>query len=144
MFSKRRSNLDCRRVRRRTLLNLAENVYCGRNVYIGAYQPISIGQNSLIGAYSYLISGNHPFSDIAVPIRLQGYEGSPITIGSDAWLGCQVVVLPGVTIGDGAVIAAGAVVNKNVPAYEVWGGVPAKKSAIEEKFEFEDWFYFNC
>lgn len=108
-------------------LNLAENVYCGRNVYLGAYQPISIGQNSLIGAYSYIISGNHRFSDVAVPIRLQGYEGNPIKIGSDAWLGCKVVVLPGVTIGDGAVIAAGAVVNKNVPAYEIWGGVPAHK-----------------
>lgn len=108
-------------------LILREGVYCGRNVYIGAYQPIEIGANSLIGAYSYIISGNHRFNDVSVPIRLQGYEGAPIKIGQDVWLGCRVVVLPGVTVGDGAVIAAGAVVNKSVPAYEVWGGVPACK-----------------
>jgi len=43
------------------------------------------------------------------------------------WIGCHVVILPGVTIGDHAVIGAGAVVNKDVPPWEKWGGVPAKK-----------------
>lgn len=108
-------------------LSIAENVYCGRSVYLGAYQPISIGKNSLIGAYSYIISANHRFNDINVPIRLQGYEGGPVTIGQDVWIGAQVVVLPSVTVGDGAVIAAGAVVTKSVPAGEIWGGVPARK-----------------
>ena len=108
-------------------ISLAENVYCGRSVYIGSYQPISIGKNSLIGANSYIISGNHRFDDVNIPIRLQGYEGNSIGIGEDVWLGAQVTVLPGVTIGNGAVIAAGAVVNKAVPAYEIWGGVPARK-----------------
>ena len=108
-------------------LTLHERVYCGRNVYIGAYQSIEIGADTLIGAYSYLITGNHCYKDIKTPIRLQGYEGAPIKIGSDVWLGCNVVVLPGVTISDGAVIAAGAVVAKSVPSYEIWGGVPARK-----------------
>lgn len=108
-------------------LSLAENVYCARNVYLGAYQPVSIGKNSLIGAYSYIISGNHRFEDVSVPIRLQGYEGGPIKIGEDVWIGAQVVILSNVTIGNGAVIAAGAVVTKPVPAYEIWGGVPARK-----------------
>jgi acetyltransferase-like isoleucine patch superfamily enzyme len=45
----------------------------------------------------------------------------------DVWLGCHVVVLMGVKIGRGAVVAAGAIVNKNIPSYEIWGGVPAKK-----------------
>lgn len=108
-------------------LTLQERVYCGRDVYFGVYYPISIGQDSLIGAGSYIISANHRFNDVNVPIRLQGYEGAAIDIGKDVWLGCHVVVLPGVTIGDGAVVAAGAVVNKDVPAYEVWGGVPARK-----------------
>lgn len=116
-------------------LTLSERVYCGRNVYLGAYHPIHIGKDSLIGAYSYLISGNHRFKDIRTPIRLQGYEGAPIYIGCDVWIGCQVVVLPGVTIGDGAVIAAGAVVNKDVPAFEIWGGVPARK--LNERREHE-------
>ncbi|NJK38233.1 MAG: acyltransferase [Oscillatoriales cyanobacterium RM1_1_9] len=106
---------------------LGNNVYLGRNVYLGVYQPLTIGQNSLIGAYSYLITANHRFENPDIPIRLQGYTGASIQIGQDVWLGCHVVILPGVTVGDGAVIAAGAVVNKNVPAYEVWGGVPARK-----------------
>jgi acetyltransferase-like isoleucine patch superfamily enzyme len=108
-------------------LTLHERVYCGRNVYIGAYQPIEIGADTLVGAYSYLISGNHQYQDIQIPIRLQGYEGAPIKIGRDVWLGCHVVVLPGVAIGDGAIIAAGAVVTKSVPSFEIWGGVPASK-----------------
>lgn len=111
-------------------LTLEGNVYVGPNVFLGAYQPIHIGKDSLIGAYSYIISGNHRFSDRDTPVRLQGYTGAPVTIGQDVWMGCRVVVLPGVTIGDGAVIAAGAVVNKNVPAYEVWGGVPAQKIGL--------------
>ena len=108
-------------------LTLAENVYVGPNVFLGSYQPITIGKDSMIGAYSYIISGNHCFSEMHTPIRLQGYTGEPIEIGQDVWIGCRVVILPGVTIGEGAVIAAGAVVNKSVPAYEVWGGVPARK-----------------
>lgn len=115
-------------------LTLGDRVYCGRNVYLGSYYPISIGQDSLIGAYSYLISGNHRFKDIQIPIRLQGYQGAPIKIGGDVWIGCHVVILPGVTIGDGAVIAAGAVVNKDVPAYEVWGGIPARKISTRGEF----------
>ena len=108
-------------------LSLDENVYLARNVYLGAYQPIKIGRDSLIGAYSYLISANHRFEDRTQPIRLQGYKGAPINIGRDVWIGCHVTILPGVTIGNGAIVAAGAVVNKDVPPFEIWGGVPAKK-----------------
>lgn len=108
-------------------LTLAKNAYLARNVYIGAYQPIKIGRDSLIGAYSYIISANHCFKDRNTPIRLQGYTGAAIEIGNDVWIGCHATILPGVTIGNGAIIAAGAVVNKDVPPFEIWGGVPAKK-----------------
>ena len=108
-------------------LSLEENIYVARNVYLGAYQPIRIGRDSLIGAYSYIISANHRFEDKDTPIRQQGYTGAAIDIGRDVWVGCHVTILPGVTIGDGAIIAAGAVVNKNVPSLEIWGGVPAQK-----------------
>lgn len=114
-------------------LTLKNNVYFGRDVYLGVYQPLEIAQNTLIGAYSYIITANHCFKERHIPIRLQGYTGAPIHIGQDVWIGCHVVILPGVTIGDGAVIAAGAVVNKNVPAYEIWGGIPARK--ISERGE---------
>lgn len=108
-------------------LNLEENVYLARNTYLGVYLQITIGRDSIIGAYSYIISANHCFKDPHKPIRLQGYTGEPINIGQDVWIGCHVTILPGVNIGNGAIIAAGAVVNRDVPPLEIWGGVPAKK-----------------
>ncbi|MEP1334551.1 MAG: DapH/DapD/GlmU-related protein [Lentilitoribacter sp.] len=52
---------------------------------------------------------------------------APIVIEDDVWLGARVTVLPGISIAQGAIIAAGSVVTKPVPAYEIWGGVPARK-----------------
>lgn len=105
---------------------IGRDVFIGRNTYIGAYKPITIGALTQIGAYSYLISANHNYASRAVPIRGQGFVGAPIVIEEDVWIGTHVVVLPGVTIGRGAVIAAGSLVNKDVPPYEVWGGTPAR------------------
>lgn len=107
-------------------LHLGARSYIGRHTYIGVHQPIHIGADVLIGAYCYLISANHNFSRRDIPIRDQGFDGKPIRVGDDAWFGTHVVVLPGVTIGRGAIIGAGSVVNCDVPAYEIWGGVPAK------------------
>lgn len=106
---------------------LGERVYIGPSCYLGSHQPLSVGANSIIGGFSYLITCNHRAARRDLPIRDQGYAGGPIRIGCDVWLGCHVVVLPDVTIGDGAIVGAGAVVTRNIPAGEVWGGVPAKK-----------------
>jgi acetyltransferase-like isoleucine patch superfamily enzyme len=102
-------------------------IHVDRNCYIGVYAPISIGDDTIIGAYSYIISGNHRIAAREIPVREQGYDGAPIAIGRDVWLGCHVVVLPGVKIGDCAVVAAGAVATKSIPPGEIWGGVPARK-----------------
>ena len=107
-------------------LILGEKVFIGRNTYLGVYKPVRIGNCVLIGAYSYLISANHNFERRDIPIREQGFSGAPIVIEDDAWLGTHVVVLPGVTIGRGAVIGAGSVVTCDVPAWQIWGGVPAR------------------
>jgi len=103
------------------------NVFVGRNTYLGAWRPISIGSDTLIGAYCYIISGNHRFDMPDLPVRMQGYEGKPITIGRSVWLGAHVIVLPGVTIGDNAVVGAGSVVTTSVPGGEIWAGVPARR-----------------
>jgi Acetyltransferase (isoleucine patch superfamily) len=103
------------------------NVFVGRNTYLGAWQPIRVGNDTLIGAYCYIISGNHCFEQRDLPIRVQGYEGELITIGRNVWLGSHVVVLPGVTIGDNAVVGAGSVVTSSIPGAEIWAGVPARK-----------------
>lgn len=107
-------------------LEMGENVGIARNCYIGVFKPIVIGANSMIGAYSYIISANHSYQRRDVPINSQGYWGAPINIEEDVWLGTHVVVLPGVRIGKGAIVAAGSVVNKDIPPYEIWGGAPAR------------------
>ena len=106
-------------------------IQMGREVYVGPYCQIvsshrlEIGENSLIGGFSYLITVNHRTDLVGMPVGNQGYRGADIKIGKNVWLGAHVVVLPGVEIGDSAVIGAGAVVTKCVPAGESWVGVPA-------------------
>jgi acetyltransferase-like isoleucine patch superfamily enzyme len=103
------------------------NVFIGRNSYLGAWKPISIGSDTLMGAYCYIISGNHRFAAPDLPVRMQGYDGAPITIGRNVWLGAHVILLPGVTIGDNAVVGGGSVVTTPVPEGEIWAGVPARR-----------------
>lgn len=110
----------------RPQINCGKKVFIGRHAYLGVYVPIVIGDNTLIGAYSYIVSANHRFESRAAPIREQGYRGGPIQIGEDVWIGTHVVVLPGVKIGRGAIIAAGSIVNRNIPEFQIWGGVPAR------------------
>ena len=75
----------------------------------------------------YFITRNHSFERVDVPMREQGYsEEKPIVVGDDVWLGYGAIILPGVTIGDGAIIGAGTVVTKDVPPYAIVGGNPAK------------------
>lgn len=107
-------------------LSIGNRVYLGPYSFLGSFAPMTIGDDTIIGSHSYLITANHQCVP-GTPVRDQGYDAAPIQIGCDVWLGCHVVVLPGVTIGDHAVIGAGAVVNRDVPAGEKWAGVPAKK-----------------
>ncbi len=76
---------------------------------------IEIGNNVLIGPNVLLRSSNHVFSDSNKPIRSQGHSSGKIIIEDDVWLGAGVIVLPNVTIGQGAIIGAGAVVAKSIP-----------------------------
>ncbi len=72
-------------------------------------------------------SSNHVTDDTHIPIRTQGSLKGDIVIGNDVWIGSNCVILMGVRVGNGAVIAAGAVVNKDVAPFDIVGGVPAKK-----------------
>ena len=107
------------------------SIFLGENVSVGSYSilnghgGLSIGRDSLIAAHCYLIPENHSFARRDVPIRLQGSSRKGIRIGIDVWIGCGCAILDGVHIGDGAIIAAGAVVTKDVPPYAIVGGVPA-------------------
>lgn len=97
---------------------------------IGMYSlvgTIKIAKDVMIGEQLIAITQNHEFSDINVPMRLQGFKNcEPITIEDDVWIGSRVTILPGVKVGKGAIIGAGAVVTKDVLPYTIVGGNPAK------------------
>ncbi len=94
------------------------------NVYI---EKATIGNDVLIAPNVAILSRMHEYSLTNIPISLQGYkEEKLVNIGDDVWLGRNVIVLPGVTIGDGAIIGAGAVVTKDIPPYAIVAGTPAK------------------
>ena len=86
---------------------------------------ITIGDDFLMGPGAMIFTSNYKTSRSA-PMRDQERNQRDVTIGNDVWLGSQAVVTAGVRIGDGAIVAAGAVVTRDVPPYAVVGGVPAR------------------
>jgi acetyltransferase-like isoleucine patch superfamily enzyme len=115
------------------------NVVIGDTVAINyftmivAFAKITIGNDVLIGPYVLIHSGNHRFTDPEVSIREQGHERAPIDIEDDVWIGGHAVILAGTRIGYGAIVAAGAVVTKDVEPYAIVAGVPAKKIGNRKK-----------
>lgn len=97
------------------------------NINAGPGGEIVIGNYVLIGPNTVIRASNHSFNRFDIPIREQGHVAGTIIIGDDVWIGANCVILPNVKIGSHAIIAAGAVVNKDVAEYEVAGGVPARK-----------------
>ena len=102
-------------------LELKDNVAVGWFVDLDARGGIFVDHDTNLSSHTKFITGSHDIDD-------SNYTASfkPIRIGHHCWVGTGAIVLQGVTIGDGAVVAAGAVVTKDIPPYEVWGGVPAK------------------
>jgi len=111
------------------------------NISIGKFCSIAEGFCPIPHEHNFSNYFNYKFGDAYSPFFGIYTRNKPseiidkIVIGNDVYIGCNVTVLKGVKIGDGAIIAAGAVVNKNVPAYTIYGGVPAK--FIKRK-SFED------
>ena len=87
---------------------------------------ITIGSDVRIAARCFLSTANHRFADPGVPIARQGFDVRPVLIEDDVWIGFGACILPGVTIGRGSIVGAGAVVTKDVPAGSIVGGVPAR------------------
>lgn len=105
-----------------------KNIHLGRDVFINSgckFQDqggVYIGDRALIGHNVVLATLNHPLD----PAHRSSLEPAPIHLEDDVWIGSGAIVLPGVRIGHGSVVAAGAVVNKDVPPMTVVGGIPAK------------------
>ena len=89
---------------------------------------IRIGDNCLIGQSVSLIASNHQVRSGSIYWQLRYDEKKTgVQIGNNCWIGAGTIILPGCTVGDNAVVAAGSVVTKSVPANEVWGNIPARK-----------------
>jgi len=99
---------------------------CSMNVHCVSRGAVQIGNDVRIGAYSAFIAVNHRFDDTGVPIRRQGIEEKPIRIGDNVWIGSNVTILAGVSIGSHSVIGAGAVVTRDVSEYSIAVGNPAR------------------
>lgn len=118
---------------REVIIESPQNIEIGDNVGINARCWISgsgnlkIGNNVLIGPHVVIHTANHNFQNTMKPISQQGHTLKAVCIEDDVWLGANSTVLPGVTIGEGCVIAAGAVVSKDTEPFGVYVGVPAKK-----------------
>ncbi len=112
------------------VLIIGNNCSFGAFNHITSTNKITIGDRCLTGKWVTITDNSHGKTDFeslqVEPIRRPLYSKGSITIGNDVWIGDKATILPGVTIGDGAIIAANAVVTKNVPAYSIVAGNPAR------------------
>ena len=108
----------------KTIIN--ERVSIGAGSFIYGSSGVEIGKDSLLADHVRVMAGSHRYKDASKLIRLQGGYAKKTAIGQDVWLGSSAIVLGGVTVGDGAVVGAGAVVSKDIPGYSIAMGVPAK------------------
>lgn len=108
-----------------TEVSLGDNSGIGVNATISAY--VTIGNDVMMGPECNIYTQNHAYARRDIPMSMQGHEKPrPVVIGNDVWIGSRVTILPGVHIGDGAIIGAGSVVTKDVPPYTIVAGNPAK------------------
>jgi acetyltransferase-like isoleucine patch superfamily enzyme len=107
-------------------LRIGDKCVFGKDNTVNCYLDIEFGAATIVADWVYVCDFDHVFSDITVPIKDQGIVKSPVRIGPDVWVGTKVTVLRGVTVGQGTVLAAHTVVNKDLPPYSVAVGVPAR------------------
>lgn len=107
-------------------ITLARGVSLGTFSHLAGHGGISLGENCLVATHVAIMSYQHGFSDRSVPIPEQDIELKPVVIEEDVWIGAHAIILPGVRIGRGTVVGAGAVVTSDLPQYSVAVGSPAR------------------
>lgn len=115
-------------IRNPRMLFIGNGCSIGPKVLLDARKGLTLGSNVVLGYESVIWTLHHDYNDVNFKT-----VGMPVTIGDFAWICSRSIVLPGVTIGEGAVVAAGAVVTKDVPPYTVVAGVPAKVIGQRER-----------
>lgn len=116
-----------------SLKHLGKGMTIGNNVGLGTHGhygsgmgQLTIGDDTIFGNYVSIHPENHNYMDKTKPIRMQGVNGKGVTIGRNCWIGAKVTILDETVIGDGCIVAAGAVVKGIFPERVIIGGVPAK------------------
>lgn len=106
-------------------IELGDKVFIGHACEFVCNERIVIGSNCMIASKTTINNTGHEFK-INIKFDLQPITTKEIVIEDDVWIGTSCVIMQGVIIGKGAIVAAGSVVNKSIPSNEVWGGVPAR------------------
>ena len=105
---------------------VGNRVFIGANVEFNITQGLEIGDDCLIASGCKFVDHDHGMEP-SIPMNRQSLTEAKISLGAGVWLGYGCIVLKGCHIGEGAVAAAGAIVNNDIPPFEIWGGVPARK-----------------
>jgi len=121
-------------------IHIGDNVVINRKVYLDGRIGINIKNNISISPEVYIISMEHDPNDPMFATR-----GGEVTIGDKVWLGARAMIMPGINVGEGAVVAANAVVTKDVEPYQIVAGIPAKPIAkrsenLEYRLRYFPWF----
>jgi acetyltransferase-like isoleucine patch superfamily enzyme len=107
-------------------VTIGDRCYFNRGCYIVSHEELRIGSDCIFGQRVSIHDQDHRLEPVDVPPGERGYDSSPVHIEDNVWVGAEAVILRGVRIGYGAVVAAGAVVTRDVPAKTLVGGVPAR------------------
>lgn len=113
-------------------ITMGQGCSVGTRVMLDGRMGITIGKNVVLGYESIVWTLNHDYNDIHFSTK-----GAPVKIDDFAWICSRSIIMPGVTIGEGAVVASGAVVTKDVPPYSVVAGIPAKVIGERERKNYE-------
>lgn len=116
-------------------LSIGNNVGIAQNCFIQVRGKVVIGNDVIFGPGVSIFSENHKFDDPDLPVSVQGEIRKGVKVGDGVWIGARSVILDGVQIGQNSIIAAGSIVNKDVPAYTIVGGVPAKIIRARKYFD---------
>jgi acetyltransferase-like isoleucine patch superfamily enzyme len=107
-------------------IEVADGANIGFNCEVFSASRVSIGPRALLAAYSYVIGGDHDFSDPSKSVLEQSRTSAGVTIGAGVWMGAGAKILDGVVVGDHAIVGAGAVVRESIAPHAVAVGIPAR------------------